>query len=69
MLNVHVRCDVVSVPCSLVVTCWESADLSAVVCVVFLCCVTFPNLFWSTSVLRVRLVPLNWFKPSSKIFY
>ena len=25
--------------------------------------------FWSTSELRVRLAPLNWFKPSSKIFY
>ena len=24
---------------------------------------------WSTSELRMRLVPLNWFKPSSKIFY
>ena len=28
-------CDVVSVPCSLVVTCWERADLSADVFVVF----------------------------------
>ena len=26
---------VVSVPCSFVVTCWERADLLAVVCVVF----------------------------------
>ena len=68
MLNVRVCCDVVSVPCSLVVTCCKRADLSAVVCVVFLCCVTFPNLFCSTSVLRVRLAPLNWFKPASKIF-
>ena len=24
---------------------------------------------WSRSELRVRLAPLNWFKPSSKIFY
>ena len=24
---------------------------------------------WSTSELRVRLAPFNWFKPSSKIFY
>ena len=24
---------------------------------------------WSTSELRMRLAPLNWFKPSSKIFY
>ena len=36
-----VCCNVVSVPCSLAVTCWERADLLAVVCVVFsfLCCV------------------------------
>ena len=35
MLNVGVCCAVVSVPCSLVVTCWERADLLAVVFVVF----------------------------------
>ena len=30
-----------------------------------------PNIYvsWSTSELRVRLAQLNWFKPSSKIFY
>ena len=30
-----------------------------------------PNIYlsWSTSELRVRLAPLNWFKPSSRIFY
>ena len=38
------------------------------------CCVfiTFPYVSWSTSELRVRLVPLNMFKPSSNfllIFY
>ena len=33
------------------------------------CFVTFPNVSWSTSESRVRLAPLNWFKPSSKIFY
>ena len=33
-----------------------------------LCFVTFPNVPWSTSELRARLVPWNWFKPSSKIF-
>ena len=37
-----VSCAVVSVPCSLVVTCWESADLLAVVFVVF--CL-FPKCF------------------------
>ena len=35
MLHVGVCCNVVSVLCSLVVTCWERADLAAVVCVVF----------------------------------
>ena len=35
MLHVGVCCAVVSVPSSLVVTCWERADFLAVVCVVF----------------------------------
>ena len=35
MLNVGVCCNVVSVHCSLVVTCWERAYLLSVVCVVF----------------------------------
>ena len=35
MLHVGVCCAVVSVPCSLVVTCWERADLLAVMFVVF----------------------------------
>ena len=35
MLHVGVCCAVDSVPCSLVVTCWERADLLAVVFVVF----------------------------------
>ena len=35
MLHVDMCCTVASVPCSLVVTCWERADLLAVVCVVF----------------------------------
>ena len=54
MLHVGVCCAVVAVPCSLVVTCWERANLLAVVIVVF---VTFPNVSWSTSELRARLVP------------
>ena len=33
------------------------------------CFVNVPNVLWSTSESRVRLVPWNWFKPSSKIFY
>ena len=42
MLHVGVCCNVVSDLCSLVVTCWERADLLAIVCVVFChfpCCV------------------------------
>ena len=35
MLHIGVCCNVVSVLCSLVVICWERADLLAVVCVVF----------------------------------
>ena len=54
MLHVGVCRVVVSVPCSLVVTCWERADLLAVVFVVF---DTFPSVSWSTSELRARLVP------------
>ena len=67
MLHVGVCCVVISVPCSLVVTCWKRTDLLAVV-FKLLCFVTFPNVFWSTLELRVRLAPWNWFKPSSKIF-
>ena len=80
-----------------VVTCWERAELLALVCGVFCEFVTFPlvswvrcgtwlyrflifatlllsckpiiYVSWSTSELRVRLAPLNRFKPSSKIFY
>ena len=35
ILHVDVCCAVVSVPCSLAVTCWERADLLAVMFVVF----------------------------------
>ena len=35
MLDVVVFCAMLSVPCSLEVTCWEWADLLAAVCVVF----------------------------------
>ena len=66
MFHVGMCCNVMFALCSIVVTCWERADLLAVVCVVF---VTFPNVSWSTSESRVRFAHLNWFKPSSKIFY
>ena len=49
---------------------WSSAGkglASWLLCV--LCFVTFPNVSWPTSESRVRLSPLNWFKPSSEIFY
>ena len=36
--------DTVSVPCSLVVTCWKRADLLAVVCVVFSCVVSLSQM-------------------------
>ena len=36
-------------------------------CVV--CFLTFPNVSWITSELRVRSALCNWFKPSSKIVY
>ena len=54
MLHVGVCCAAMSVPFSLVVTCWERADLLVVVFVVF---ATFPNVLWSTSELRARLAP------------
>ena len=34
-----------------------------------LCCVTFPNVFWSTSELRARFASWSCFTPFSKIFY
>ena len=37
---VCVVCDVLSVPCSLVITCWESSDLLTLLCCVFLYFVT-----------------------------
>ena len=67
MLHVGVCCNVVSDLCSLVVTCWERADLLAIVCV--LCFVTLPVVSWFALELGVGLVRWGWFKPSSKIFY
>ena len=63
--DVGVCCNVVSVLCNLVVTCWERADLFAVV---FGVICHLPNVSWSTSESRVRLTPCVQFKPSSKIF-
>ena len=42
----HVRfCDaVLSVSCSLVITCWESADLLALLCVVFSCVLSLSHM-------------------------
>ena len=50
MLHVGVFCNVVSVLCSLVVTCWERADLLDLSCV--LCFVTFP----SVSLVHIRIM-------------
>ena len=56
-LHIGVCCAVVSVPGSLLVTCWERAYLFAVVCVcyVFLCCVTFLNVRIKGEVGAVKL--------------
>ena len=43
MFHVCLYYTVLSVPCSIVITCWERADLLALVCVMFSCVfVTFP---------------------------
>ena len=52
MLHIGVYC--AAVPCRLVVTCWEKADLLAVC---LLCLVTFPNVSWSTSELGSTMAP------------
>ena len=69
MLHVNVCCDVVLFLAAL----WSPAGkalISWLLCVLcFLVLFHFPNVFWSTSELRARLALLNWFKPSSKIFY
>ena len=54
---------------------WFIVDLSVIIYIFMNLCVQIdsckPNIYvsWSTSELRVRLAPLNRFKPSSKIFY
>ena len=59
MLHVGVCCAVVSVPCSLVVVCWERG-------VVFVVFVTLPNVSWSTSG-KTGLSPLvKYFSDRSK---
>ena len=45
MIHVGVCCAAVSVPCSLVVTCWKRAGLLAVVCVVFSCVLSLFQMF------------------------
>ena len=55
--------------CLFPVALWSSAGnwlTSLLSCLLLF--VTFPNVSWSTSELRARLAPGNWFKPSSKIF-
>ena len=64
MIHVDVCCVVVSVLCSLVVTCRERADLLAVMCVVFSCVLSLSQMCPCPA----RLAPWNWFKPSSNIF-
>ena len=58
MLRVGVCSAVVSVPCSILVTCWERADLLAVVFVVFC---HFPNvLFMSCVMLSRQFIAALW---------
>ena len=47
MLHFYPCCAVLSVPCSIMVTCWERADFFALLCVVyvFLCFCHFPKLY------------------------
>ena len=57
----------VSVPCSFVITCWERADLLALLCVMFLCVfVTFsygvPGQVWYLIVSNPDLCLLPYFK-------
>ena len=66
MVHVDVCCAVVSVPCSPVVTCWERADLLAVVFVVFC---HFPKCVLVQIGIKGEVAPRDWLKPSSKIFY
>ena len=43
MIHVHLCYAILSVPCSLVITCWERAGFLAFLCVMFSCIVvTFP---------------------------
>ena len=68
MLYVCLCYAVLSIPCSLVVTCCERDDLLALLYVAFFFIfVIFQYVSWSTSELRVRLVPLDMFKPSSHV--
>ena len=55
-----------SIPCSLVVTCWERADLLAVVFVEFC---HFPKCVLAHIRIKGEVGAVKWFKPSSKIFY
>ena len=65
MLHVGVCCAVMSVPCGLVVTCRERADLLAVVFAVFC---HFPSCFLVHIRFKGEVGAVNWFKPSCKIF-
>ena len=65
MFHVCVCYAVLSVPWSLVITCWEKDDLLALLCVVFSCVLTLSNIILIHIRLRVRLVSLIMFKPSS----
>ena len=64
-LDIGVCCAAMSVLCSLVDTCWERADLLAVVFVVFC---HFPKCVLVHIRIKGEFGAVNWFKPSSKYF-
>ena len=53
MFHISLYYAVLSFPCSLVITCWERADLLPVLHVMFLC-------FWSLSYMVSRFTRGNW---------
>ena len=62
------RCAVVSVPCNLVVTCWERADLLAVECVVFSSVFHISKCVMVHIRIKGDVGAVKLVKPSSKIF-
>ena len=66
MLDIGVCCAAMSVSCNRVVTCWERADLLAVMFVVFC---HFSKCLLVHIRIKGEVGAVKLFKPSSKIFY